>query len=1220
MCKASIELVFTMKGAIQRISIVLLICMMLIIITVDGMTLGLSEDQGTTVDDCQDQDGMRSRSGSSPGFQYGTIFETVPTDNIYIYKMDVDTAGNVLVAGRTNSDVFPTTAGAFDSTLSGSSDLFVTKFDPTLSSIIYSTLIGGSGTESVEQIISAQDGGVYLVGHTSSSDFPVTDGSYCTTYKGEQEAFVLKVDNQGKNLEFSTFIGGSDDDYAYGMAFDSSDNLCVAGYTKSTDFPVTAGSFDTIMDGQRDAFVLKFNAEMTGLDFSTLIGGSGNDTCIGIKMRSDDSFILAGSTEGDFPTTPAAYSDSFIDDGYYILRMSSTGTGLIYSTLTPDGSGQDDLEAFTVDVLGNVYLVGDSESTDFPTTADAQSRTLNSRHDGVFYILSDAGKNLSYSTYINSNDTNGLNDVALNKNGTKMAIGGSVMGDGLPVTDGAFDKTWRGETEDMRDGLLLVFDTSTLDLDYATYIGGSRQDIAMTLAWDENGVVHLGGRTSSGDFYTSSGAYDEVHGAADQGFIVKIDPRPGRVPSAPSAFRGMPTTSDISLTWDRPSEEGGCRINGYLFEKLNPNMEWNELNTSYAFRYYDQDVMNGKTYRYRVSAKSDAGHGAHAMATVTVPPVEPTAPRDLTAGTGNGTVTLNWSVPSLNGGARVEGYVVRKGPTRSEMAKLADIGNTTVYIDTNVELGEFVYYEVAAKNSAGIGPPSNAVRIKPLDIPGSPWNLRLEARDRSVRLTWDEPMEDGGSMLLGYYVYRGTNIDSIERYATMTSMQLEHTDSSVVNGRTYIYYVTAFSEVGESEPTQALDANPFGKPGRSTDLTATPGDGQVVLEWSPPSDAGGRPITKYKVFAGASPGEMTLMATIGNITTFVHSDLANGITYHYQVIAVNEAGDGLVSETASARPMGIPGHVTSFRAFSVVNGVRLTWVAPDDLGGANTVAFVILKGQSKDSSEEIAVVTEMFEYLDSDVLPGITYFYWIQTRTPHTDGPITDELEVTVMTVPGTVIGLAVIYGDGSIELDWDPPVDDGGSPVTQYVVLRGIFVTGLVEVGGTVGATNFTDTGLDNGKEYLYAVYAMNRVGPGAHSDVVEGTPLGPPGLLRQVQAKAEGKSIVLTWAAPTDSATAPLTGYRVLRATRDTDFEVIAEIGDTTTYTDEDVREGVRYQYKVQALSDIGDGIMSGTVDAMVKKSDDSPGFTSAVLIVAITSIVSLSRSWKHLKGRNH
>ena len=195
----------------------------------------------------------------------------------------VDESGASYVTGYTYSIDFPTTPGGFDTTLAGVTDLFVVKLNPAGSALIYATFIGGSSEEVAGEgwryrgaIAVDGSGSAYITGNTRSSDFPTTPGAYDRSFGGDicgtppltypcGDAFVTKLNSTGSALDYSTFLGGADDDAAFGIEVDQSGVAYVAGRTSSSDFPSTPSSFQTTYNGNEDAFVVKINATGSGL-------------------------------------------------------------------------------------------------------------------------------------------------------------------------------------------------------------------------------------------------------------------------------------------------------------------------------------------------------------------------------------------------------------------------------------------------------------------------------------------------------------------------------------------------------------------------------------------------------------------------------------------------------------------------------------------------------------------------------------------------------------------------------------------------------------------------------------------------------------------------------------------------------------------------------------------------------------------------------------------
>src|SRR5688572_27814964 len=228
----------------------------------------------------------------------------------------VDGAGSAYVTGNTTSTNFPVTPGAFNPNLSGFSAAFVTKFDPSGSVLVYSTFLGGSGSNETSGIAVDADGNAYVTGGTSSADFPTTSGAFQTSRRGPSDAFLTKLNPTGSVLVYSTYLGGSNEEPTTGrIAVDAAGNAYVTGGTWSPDFPTTAGAFDTRFKGA-DAFVTKLDPSGSQLVYSTYFGASGNDEGIGIAVDAAGSAYVTGVTRladpgGPFthllPTTPGAF-------------------------------------------------------------------------------------------------------------------------------------------------------------------------------------------------------------------------------------------------------------------------------------------------------------------------------------------------------------------------------------------------------------------------------------------------------------------------------------------------------------------------------------------------------------------------------------------------------------------------------------------------------------------------------------------------------------------------------------------------------------------------------------------------------------------------------------------------------------------------------------------------------------------------------------------------
>src|SRR5437588_5285104 len=349
----------------------------------------------------------------------------------------VDSSGNNYVAGFTSSNPFPTTSGAFQRTFTGTTEVFVSKFNPSLSgssSLVYSTYIGGSFGEQALAIAIDSSGVAYVAGQTLSSNFATTAGAFKTTYAGNSDAFLLKLSATGSSLLYSTYLGGSGLDQARGVALDSSGNIYIAGQTFSTNFP-TLNALQTANDGLQDAFVALFT-NSGSLLYSTYLGGEGYDQANAIAVDSlGRAYVTGYTTSADFPVHnapavgAACASCANNTNDAFVAAIGANGTGFVYSTYL-GGSGDDQGMGIAVDAVGNAYVTGSTFSTDFPTTVGAYQRSLLGSSSAFVTMVNANGSILGYSTYFGSDGNTYGQAIAVA--GGNAYIGGSTNASGLP--------------------------------------------------------------------------------------------------------------------------------------------------------------------------------------------------------------------------------------------------------------------------------------------------------------------------------------------------------------------------------------------------------------------------------------------------------------------------------------------------------------------------------------------------------------------------------------------------------------------------------------------------------------------------------------------------------------------------------------------------------------------------------------------------------------------
>ncbi|MFO0982991.1 MAG: PDZ domain-containing protein [Planctomycetota bacterium] len=323
-------------------------------------------------------------------------------------------------------------------------DPIETFTEPSL--LAWSTFLGGSSDEMAWGTAIDSHGNVLVTGLTLSSHFPSTPGAYDETYNGFGDVFVSKLDADGRQLLWSTLIGGSASnfDYGYALALDASDQPVITGYTWSSDFPTTAGAFDRKHHGQTDAFVSKLGANGDQLLWSTFLGASDQDIGYAVALDAAGNPVVAGRTLSfDFPTTSGAFdrSQNGEEDGF-VAKLDASGSTLAWSTFV-GGGVFDTCRGVTLASNDDALVVGYTASLDFPITPGAFSTTYNGGLYDVFALrLTAAGSALAWSTYLGGEDYEYGIGIARDAQ-DDVVITGATASTGFPVTGGAFDTTQR---------------------------------------------------------------------------------------------------------------------------------------------------------------------------------------------------------------------------------------------------------------------------------------------------------------------------------------------------------------------------------------------------------------------------------------------------------------------------------------------------------------------------------------------------------------------------------------------------------------------------------------------------------------------------------------------------------------------------------------------------------------------------------------------------------
>jgi hypothetical protein len=459
--------------------------------------------------------------------------------------------------------------------------------DPVLS---YSTYLGGSGGDYGNGIAVDSSGNAYVTGFTDSNDFPTAnplqgacDDCFYTpgTTDNSGDAFVAKLNPTGSALVYSTYLGGSLNDYGTGIAVDSAGNAYVTGATNSTDFP-TANPLQGPCHEVGCAFVAKLNPAGSALVYSTYLGGTGGATGNGIAVDSAGNAYVTGYAGLDFPTVnPFQGTCHVLSSGNcltaFVATLNPAGSALVYSTYL-GGSEFEEGHGIAVDSAGNAYVTGETWSTDFPTANPLQP-SLGGSENAFVAKFNPAGSALVYSTYLGGSGYDSGNAIALDSSGNAY-VTGSTSSINFPTanplqpsygggasnafvaqlnpagnalvystylgSEGAFGSAIAADSAGNAyvagnadsafptvnalqpcrfSGFVAMFSPTGSALVYSTCLGGqsnSGYENASGVAVDASGNAYVTGSTNSFDFVTASPLQPSYGGGPSDAFVAKI--------------------------------------------------------------------------------------------------------------------------------------------------------------------------------------------------------------------------------------------------------------------------------------------------------------------------------------------------------------------------------------------------------------------------------------------------------------------------------------------------------------------------------------------------------------------------------------------------------------------------------------------------------------------------------------------------------------------------
>ena len=582
----------------------------------------------------------------------------------------------------------------------------------------------------------------------------------------------------------------------------------------------------------------------------------------------------------------------------------------------------------------------------------------------------------------------------------------------------------------------------------------------------------------------------------------------------------------------------------------------------------------------------------------------PGPPRNLTAAAdGETAIDLSWTAPASAGSATISGYrievSVNAGTDWTDLVANTN-STTTTHKHSGLSADTTLHYRVRAISSAGTGNPSNVANATTASRPGPPRNLTAAAAGKSaIDLSWTAPSDSGSSAVTGYRIEVSVNAGAswTDLVANTRSAATAYRHRGLDAGTTRHYRVRAINATGTGDPSNVANATTESVPGPPAALeAAADGDTAIDLSWRAPADSGSSAVTGYRIEVSADAGEnwRGLVAnTESTATAYKHRGLTVGTTRHYRVSAVNAAGAGNPSNVANATTVPlVPDAPEDLEAEASGGRVDLDWEAPASDGGSAITGYRIEYSTDGDDWDDLVDDTESrsTRYRHRGADPGTTYHYRVRAINEVGESRPSNVAQATTPAVaPGAPANLeAEAKGPTEVELDWDTPASDGGSPVTGYRIEVSEDGDGWddLEEDTESTSTRYVHRGASPGTRYRYRVRAINAAGEGEPSGEARATtPTTVPDAPTGLAARAVGEDrIDLSWTAPAFDGGSAVTGYRIEVSYGDVNWQVlsVSTQSASTAFSHTGLDPATRATYRVAAVNAHGHGAYSNMATA--------------------------------------
>ena len=1142
-----------------------------------------------------------------PLVQYCTYLGGSSSERTYSNSAVKD--GNVYLYGTTYSSDFPAKPGTI--TPFHGSDLFVTCMNDTLDSIIFSTFIGGNGTDYDGGIQVDESGNIFICGTTYSKDFPTTKGTMNETSKIRDiedpggwtytvpDIFISRISPSGSSLVYSTFAGGNMSDEGSSIDVDSSGHAYVTGRTQSKDLYLK-NPYDDELEGEYDLFVMKLEPDGSDAVFSTYLGGNEiwYEAASFIRIDAQGNPYVCGiSNAWDFPTTKGSYMTS-LPSGWnpgILFRLSSNGQDLDFSTFL-GGENSPSCIDLTSD---SIFITGTTYSPDLDTTPDAFDDELGGRSDAFLMKMDRSLSTMLYCTYLGGSSDESSYSVNVFGDGAP-AVGGFTFSSDFPLSKHPLMSKIRGDAS----GFATFFTSDLGGLSFSSYFGGDGEDEVRWIYQNDPNNLYITGITSSKDLPVHGNAYDDTVSDYDMyAARIKLNSFPPTPPMNLTSTRG---DENITLHWDPPLHDGNETITNYTIYMSPLNRSFEEVGVVEpdVFTFIHMRLDNGKKYYYYVTANNIAGESLPSRVTMGIPARPPSVPEILSINGGNGSVRIEWSDPPDCGGDPYITFNVYMGTSSDSLESVCRELEEHEYTMTGLENGKTYFFSISASNSMGEGPDSTPFSVVPMKLPSAPRNLTCLRGPRYIHLFWDGPADSGGDANLFYSVYISEEHGDFSKLKDQIGGH-DFNATGLVNGRLYHFKVAAVNEKGEGPKTEVLGAIPLDVPLPPENVHVINGNMRAQIEWDPPSYTGGDDTVLYNVYLSESDDDSSFEPVAEGLdsTEYRISSLENGLKYYVRVTTANDLFESEPCPSIPFTPIGPPSEPVDLEVELKGADAVLRWSAPLDNGGGPIFSYNIYSGPTEhdlmlvgSSTTETYTITEME--------PGRKVFIAVNAENPYGPGPLCDPVQVLPLKLPGMPTILKLRPGNGTITVFWEDPKDLGGSSELSFNIYMSTDHQPLERIAEGIRDRSYTIEGLTCGVEYAIGISAVTEAGEGIMSYTDKAIPFRSPPEPLSITVTGGRGSINITWQLPENDGGRPITEVRIYRWRDNEERKLIArKPSEPSFHMDREVLDGVRYNYIVFGVSEGGTTPPSEVVSGMARASNSGMPDLAVPLVIMIS-----------------